>query len=194
MKTYTILTPDGARLAPVPESVLRTDLRDGRYPAGTVALAEGMDDWVPLEQLFPSTPTEKDEAEDAEKATRTPWRALCRNVRHWSFRGRARRHEYLMLLIAVAIICTLLSPLFLLLSDHLMGLGLDDMAAYLAPTLLPVLFLLPATARRLHDAGHSGWWLLLILAYPLGLIALACLLIQDSQYVNAWGPSAKYPN
>ncbi len=195
MKTYTLLTPDGTRLGPVLENVLRSDLRDGRYPVGTMALAEGMDDWVPLEELFPSTPCEPAEEVDMEAVSRTPWSALLYNIRHWSFEGRATRREFLMLSIAVFVLFLPIYPLLEQLIFRLMGLSFNSLLTYLALPLLPIIFLLPAAARRLHDSGHCGWWLLLIPAlYPAGLILVVYLFCQDSQYGNQYGPSTKYPN
>ncbi len=198
MKTYTILTPDGMRLSPVPESVLRTDLRDGRYPVGTMALAEGMDDWVPLESLFPATPADPEEEVDIDEETRNPWRALVYNIRHFHFEGRATRREFVMVLIAVVVLSVFIFPLLGALIESTFAHGDDIIAAlglYVSLTLLPIIFLLPVGGRRLHDSGHSAWWLALIpVFYPIGLIYVIYLLCLDSQYGNEYGPSTKYPN
>jgi uncharacterized membrane protein YhaH (DUF805 family) len=50
---------------------------------------------------------------------------------------------------------------------------------------------LAVTVRRLHDAGHSGWWWL-ITFIPFGGIVLLIFALQDSQPGdNQWGPNPK---
>jgi uncharacterized membrane protein YhaH (DUF805 family) len=56
--------------------------------------------------------------------------------------------------------------------------------------LLIVVFLvivLPTAVRRLHDAGCSGWMLLLALI-PLGGIVVFVFLVSPSKPPNKWGP------
>jgi uncharacterized membrane protein YhaH (DUF805 family) len=51
-------------------------------------------------------------------------------------------------------------------------------------------FLLPNLAvavRRLHDAGHSGWWLLIALLPLIGAIVLLVFTLQGSEPPNQWG-------
>ncbi len=194
MKTYTILTPQGVRFGPVLESVVRTNLRDGRYPVGTLALAEGMDDWVPLEELFPATPTAPEEGPDVEALTRTPWGAFIYNYRHWSFDGRATRREFFMTLAAVIVLSLVLAIPVEYIFFRLLELNWENLLTYFVLSLLPTFFMLPVAARRLHDSGHSGLWLLLLFFYPLGDLYLLYLFCLDSQYGNEYGPSAKYPN
>lgn len=51
---------------------------------------------------------------------------------------------------------------------------------------------LAVAARRLHDVGKSGWWLLAILIPILGWIYLIYLYVQVGQpEANEWGPPAK---
>ena len=50
--------------------------------------------------------------------------------------------------------------------------------------------LLPSLAvffRRLHDAGHSGWWLLIGLLPLIGAIVLLVFTLQGSDQPNQWG-------
>ena len=50
--------------------------------------------------------------------------------------------------------------------------------------------LLPSLAvffRRLHDAGHSGWWLLIALLPIIGAIVLLVFTLQGSEPPNQWG-------
>jgi hypothetical protein len=60
--------------------------------------------------------------------------------------------------------------------------------------LVSLALLLPSLAvavRRLHDAGRTGWWLLLGLIPIIGWIVLLVFYVQDSQGPNAYGPSLK---
>jgi uncharacterized membrane protein YhaH (DUF805 family) len=51
---------------------------------------------------------------------------------------------------------------------------------------------LAVAARRLHDTGRSGWWLLLIFAILIGWIILIVWYCQDSNSgENKYGPSPK---
>ena len=49
---------------------------------------------------------------------------------------------------------------------------------------------LAVTARRLHDTGRSGWWMLLSFV-PFGGLVLLVFTLQDSRGPNAWGQSPK---
>ena len=46
-------------------------------------------------------------------------------------------------------------------------------------------------ARRLHDTGRSGWWLLIGLIPIVGWIILLVFLVQDSHPANQHGPNPK---
>jgi uncharacterized membrane protein YhaH (DUF805 family) len=46
---------------------------------------------------------------------------------------------------------------------------------------------LAVTVRRLHDAGHSGWWLLIALVPIAGAIVLLIFTLQGSEPPNQWG-------
>ena len=50
--------------------------------------------------------------------------------------------------------------------------------------LLPNLAVL---VRRLHDAGHSGWWILISLLPLIGFIVLLVFTLQASEPPNRWG-------
>jgi uncharacterized membrane protein YhaH (DUF805 family) len=47
---------------------------------------------------------------------------------------------------------------------------------------------LAVTVRRLHDSGHSGWWLLIGLVPLIGAIVLLVFTLQRSDAPNRWGP------
>ena len=46
---------------------------------------------------------------------------------------------------------------------------------------------LAVAARRLHDAGHSAWWLLIGLLPIIGGIVLLVFTLQGSEPPNQWG-------
>ena len=52
--------------------------------------------------------------------------------------------------------------------------------------------MLSVGARRLHDTGRSGWFLLLCLIPFIGTIILFIMLVQDSSTgANKYGPNPK---
>jgi len=60
---------------------------------------------------------------------------------------------------------------------------------YALGTLLPSL---AVAVRRLHDAGKSGWFLLIALIPLIGGIWLIVLLAKDGEPgTNKWGPNPK---
>ncbi len=56
---------------------------------------------------------------------------------------------------------------------------------YSVAVLIPVLAI---QVRRLHDMGHSGWWVLLALIGLFGLIPLMIMWAQQGKGDNRWGP------
>jgi uncharacterized membrane protein YhaH (DUF805 family) len=56
--------------------------------------------------------------------------------------------------------------------------------------LAAIVLLLPNLAvavRRLHDSGHSGWWLLIAIVPLIGAIVLLVFTLQGSEPPNQWG-------
>lgn len=107
-----------------------------------------------------------------------------------TFRGRARRSEYwwwsLAYFIAYVAAVTL---------DACMGLIGSSGVGPISGVLILAVFIpsLAVLFRRLHDAGHTGWWILISFIPFLGTVVLLVFCIQDSQPgVNKYGPSPKY--
>ena len=99
------------------------------------------------------------------------------------FSGRARRKEYWMFALFAGIIYVL----FLV-------IGLATKQSWI--TFIPYLaFLLPGlavTARRLHDTGRSGWWILFSFVPLVGGITLFVFSVLDSEPGdNKYGPNPK---
>lgn len=108
------------------------------------------------------------------------------------FSTRARRQEYWMfVLINFLIVMGLYIVSFLLLmtESSLAFLMTGIILIYGLATLIPSL---AVAARRLHDTGKSGLWLLISLIPLIGAIILLVFLLTDSQPGdNKWGPNPK---
>lgn len=100
------------------------------------------------------------------------------------FSGRARRQEFWMFALFNFIISFGLSIV-----EGIVG------AAGILSTLYSLAVLVPSLAvgaRRLHDTGRSGWWLLIGFVPLIGLVALIYFAVQDSQPgENQYGPNPK---
>jgi len=89
-----------------------------------------------------------------------------------TFSGRARRSEFwwwylfsVLVLLSFGIICVIAS----------LALVLPTYAVW---------------ARRLHDMGQSGWWLLLSLI-SLGIVPLIMAFLDSQRFTNQWGADPK---
>ncbi|MEH7451639.1 DUF805 domain-containing protein [Gottfriedia acidiceleris] len=89
------------------------------------------------------------------------------------FNGRARRTEYWMFFLFNAIITIILSILQSIANIDNVLTGIYG--------LLTILPSLAVGARRLHDSGKSGWWLLIGLIPFIGTIILIIFFCLDSE-------------
>ncbi|MFF3023877.1 DUF805 domain-containing protein [Gottfriedia sp. NPDC057948] len=89
------------------------------------------------------------------------------------FNGRARRKEYWMFFLFNAIITIILSILQSIADIDNLLTGIYG--------LLTILPSLAVGARRLHDSGRSGWWLLLGIIPFIGAIILLIFFCLDSE-------------
>ena len=93
------------------------------------------------------------------------------------FSGRATRSEYWWFVLCEVLILGIAS----LISDWLPGL-------FALALVLPAL---AVGARRLHDTGRSGWWLLLMLVpFIGGLFLLYWAVLPSQPSANAFGEPA----
>ncbi|QUJ66210.1 DUF805 domain-containing protein [Photobacterium sp. GJ3] len=95
------------------------------------------------------------------------------------FSGRAQRQEYWYFFLINLIITLALGIV-----DHLLQTpGAEDGTGMLGGiySLAVLLPSLAVGARRLHDIGRSGWWMLLVLVPILGFIVLVIFFVQDGQ-------------
>ncbi len=109
------------------------------------------------------------------------------------FEGRARRKEYWFFVLFYVIFACGLG-----LVDGFVGTVyyFDGAAAGVVLSVLYALAMLvpsiSVTARRLHDIGRSGWWILIGLIPLIGTIVLLVFMVLDSQEgENRFGPNPK---
>jgi uncharacterized membrane protein YhaH (DUF805 family) len=99
------------------------------------------------------------------------------------FNGRARRKEFWMFALISFIIAVILSVV-----DGMIGVPVLG-AIYALGVLLPSI---AVGARRFHDIGKSGWWLLIGLIPLLGGLILIIFFVLDSNPGdNKYGPNPK---
>lgn len=102
------------------------------------------------------------------------------------FKGRASRAEYWYFVTIHILISFVLGiidgQLNLVVAG---GFGIIS-GVYLIGVLTPAL---GVTIRRLHDTGHSGWWILLSLIPLIGPIVVIIFLAKSSETgINSFGP------
>ncbi len=104
--------------------------------------------------------------------------------RYTDFSGRARRQEYWMfMLIHIIVLCVLYG------GEAAVGGQGVLYGLYTLGTLLPTLAL---TARRLHDTGRTGWWMLISFVPAIGGLVLLIFTVMDSKPGdNQYGPNPK---
>ena len=99
------------------------------------------------------------------------------------FSGRATRTQYWMFVLMYMIIYIVLA----LIDTFVLGFPVLSGIFSLA-VLIPSLSI---GARRLHDIGRSGWWLLISLVPLIGVIVLLVFFVMDSDGDNEYGPNPK---
>ncbi len=106
-----------------------------------------------------------------------------------NFQGRATRKEYWMF-----VLFNFLIMLGLTIIDVII-IATADISQSIFSNLYSLAVFLPSLAvgaRRLHDTGRSGWWLLLALIPLIGAIVLIIFFVQDSEpNQNQYGPNPK---
>jgi uncharacterized membrane protein YhaH (DUF805 family) len=107
---------------------------------------------------------------------RAPWERV-REGGVFDLLGRATRLQFLLYLVATAIIGAVIAYASLRIVDAVRGArGIDPALIWLLVgfvALPPVLAFMAASSRRLHDMGLSGWLSLLHFLLPVGLVLQA---------------------
>ncbi len=103
--------------------------------------------------------------------------------KYLAFDGRASRAEFWNFFLIHFIVSFLLGVVGGMLGGPMVLSTLYGLAVFLPAVAV--------TARRLHDIGRSGWWMLVLLIPVIGVIALLVFLIQEGNSGdNAFGPPA----
>lgn len=107
-----------------------------------------------------------------------------------TFSGRARRSEYWWWYLFFVLVLAGTTVI-----DGAIGAEpVPGSTAGWVTTLVALALMLPhlaVGARRLHDIGRSGWWLLLVLVPVVGVVALFVMAVLDSRPDNRYGPSPR---
>lgn len=106
-------------------------------------------------------------------------RALTAN--YCNFQGRASRSEYWWFVLFAAIVGAAINVLFCW----------SDTISAIISGVVSLAFLLPnlgLAVRRLHDTGHSGWWIFINCIPLVGWIIYLIFVIKESEPApNKWG-------
>ncbi len=114
------------------------------------------------------------------------WQAVSSGFRKYTdFNGRAVRSEFWHFQLFLVIVGFCLMPL----DSYIFGVGFtdDDIGPLsLVWTFAAIIPQIAVGARRLHDIGRSGWWLLLILTI-VGIVVLIVWWCYEGEGNNQYG-------
>ena len=112
----------------------------------------------------------------------------CLQQRYADFNGRSRRSEFWFFVLFSAIVRAIANVI-----DAIVHTGNANTGGVVSFLVFLALLVpsLAVSARRLHDTGRSGWWLLIALIPLVGIIILIVWWAQDSHPDNQYGPNPK---
>ncbi|AXI48350.1 hypothetical protein C1J03_21555 [Sulfitobacter sp. SK012] len=165
---------EGTSYGPINQDELDGLIANGTVRADTLVWQEGMDDWLPLGQMKGTAipmmashaPARENIARPREDASTFVGALKDGFSRYVDFKGRSNRPQFwfwTLWMIILGIGTGIIDSTF----------GFYDVGPI--NSILSLITLIPGiavAARRLHDIGRRGWWLLLILIPIVGLIVL----------------------
>lgn len=187
------------RMGPVDEADLAPLLANGTIGPQTLVWCEGMADWATAETTLPdalrnasnpsdgSVPPLTTPSSETIFNHPTAFQAAVKTCfdKYATFKGRARRPEYwyfALFTFAGSIILSIVDAVVFM-SQNFSPLSSLFSLAMLVPSLA-------VGARRLHDIGRSGWWLLIALVPVIGFIVLIIFLVKKGdEEANEYGPA-----
>ena len=105
--------------------------------------------------------------------------------RYADFKGRASRSEYWYFVLFYVILVVIFRLLDSLVLNPMLGASAEQATqGGLLQMIFAVALIIPSIAigaRRLHDIGKSGWWLLIGFIPVLGAIVLIYFFVQKSK-------------
>ncbi len=113
--------------------------------------------------------------------------------KYFDFNGRARRSEYWLFVLFMAMVVIVLEALVAVVALSRQGVSQHGaILGIMAFFLLSMIPLLALKFRRLHDTGRSAWWLLIGLVPFFGALVLLVFLVLDgTPGQNRFGPDPK---
>lgn len=179
---------------PVKPEAIPDLIRSGTIQADTLVWTAGMDNWAAARDTIPSElhPPETDDGSGPPpmRPSSPHPQTIQESVRavfsrYATFQGRARRPEYwwfalFSLLVSIALMVV---DVIIFGSSEVSVLNPIWSLFVLVPTLA-------VGARRLHDTGRSGWWLLIGLIPIIGTIILIIwFATKGDEGPNEYGPA-----
>lgn len=102
-----------------------------------------------------------------------------------TFEGRSSRSAYWWWYLFTLVVTAVAQALDLAFDSVAVLSGIAGLALF-----LPSLAVL---VRRFHDAGHSGWWVLIMLVPIVGFVVWLIFALTPSKPPNEWGEGPDVP-
>lgn len=183
-KVYHVAAPNGNRFGKMDLADILDGIGKGDLPTDTHIWKEGMDVWLPISSLFPTSA-------DTQFRSITSALKCFYFYRFCDFHGRAGRPEFWLAFLGNIILGSFFLLFFFLLSAFLLSSNKTEalLLLYLPFLLFFCYTIIPSialTVRRLHDIGLSGWFYLIIFI-PFGALVLFVCTLLPSGRPNRWG-------